>query len=154
MNLDQMKALLGMLHEHEVSEFQYKDEAISLRLRLGPPPAPVAMAAPAPIAAASHAPAAPLPVAVTAPSAAPTTAGTVVVESPMVGTLYIASAPGAEPFVAVGQRVEAGAPLCIIEAMKLMNVIEADVAGVLVERLVGDGQPVEYGQPIFRIRPD
>jgi acetyl-CoA carboxylase biotin carboxyl carrier protein len=154
MDLDQMKALLSMLHEHEVSEFQYKDEAIALRLRLGPPPA-VHSAAPAISVAAPAPPAAPV-VAPPAPAApaAPVVAEGLVVKSPMVGTFYVASSPGGDALAPVGKRVAVGTPLCIIEAMKLMNVIESEIAGTVVERLANDAQPVEYGQPIFRIRPD
>jgi acetyl-CoA carboxylase biotin carboxyl carrier protein len=154
MDLERLRALLAMLGEHDVTEFSYEDGDLSLQLRLGPPPAPVAtLAAAAPGVVAQ---AAPVPAAATAPQpaepAAPAEEG-VVVKSPMVGTFYIAPSPGAPAFVEVGQRVEAGATLCIIEAMKLMNTIEAEVSGRVAARLVGDGQPVEFGQPIFRIVP-
>lgn len=153
MDLDQLATLLKMLKESDVSEFKYRDEDMQLRLRIGPPPArfvgaaPVAAAAPAPVAAAAiEAP--------SAPAAAPPAAAGTSVDSPMVGTLYVSPSPGAPPFVEIGQRVTVGQTLCIIEAMKLMNQIEAEVAGVVVARHVGDGQPVEFGQPIFTIRPD
>ena len=71
--------------------------------------------------------------------------------SPMVGTFFAASSPGARPFTSVGQRIEIGDTLCIIEAMKILNQIEADCAGVVIEVLVENGQPVEYGQPLFVI---
>jgi acetyl-CoA carboxylase biotin carboxyl carrier protein len=148
MDIDQIAALLKLLKEHEVSEFKYSDDAIQLDVRVGHPPA-VAVAAPvmahAPVLAAAPAPA--------VASAPPPEAGLVVVESPMVGTFYASPSPGAAPFVEVGQRVSAGQTLCIIEAMKLMNQIEAEVSGVLAARLVQDGQPVEFGQPMFKIRP-
>jgi acetyl-CoA carboxylase biotin carboxyl carrier protein len=76
------------------------------------------------------------------------------VESPMVGTFYRASAPGEPPFVEVGDRVKADQTVCIIEAMKLMNEIEAEVSGQVMEILVENGEPVEYGQPLMRINPD
>ncbi len=157
MDLERLRALLAMLGEHDVTEFSYEDGDLSLQLRLGPPPAPVAtLAAAAPGVVAQAAPVsaaatAPQPAA-TAAQAAPAEEG-VVVKSPMVGTFYVAPSPGAPAFVEVGQRVEAGATLCIIEAMKLMNTIEAEVSGRVAARLVGDGQPVEFGQPIFRIVP-
>jgi acetyl-CoA carboxylase biotin carboxyl carrier protein len=75
------------------------------------------------------------------------------VKSPIVGTFYESPAPGAPPFVQVGDQVEVGQVLCIVEAMKLMNEIEADVAGEIVKRIATSGQPVEYGQPLFAIRP-
>jgi len=76
-----------------------------------------------------------------------------IVKSPIVGTLYEAPSPGAPPFVKVGDMVEVGQVLCIVEAMKLMNEIEADVAGEIVKKLVANGQPIEYGQELFVIRP-
>lgn len=76
------------------------------------------------------------------------------VQSPMVGTFYRAPAPGEAPFVEVGDRVKAGQSVCIIEAMKLMNEIEAEVSGQVMEILVQNGEPVEYGQPLMRINPD
>lgn len=75
------------------------------------------------------------------------------VRSPLVGTFYESSSPGAAPFVKIGDQVEAGQVLCIIEAMKLMNEVEADVAGEVVQRIAVSGQPVEYGQPLFSVRP-
>jgi acetyl-CoA carboxylase biotin carboxyl carrier protein len=75
------------------------------------------------------------------------------VKSPIVGTFYAAPSPGSDPFVKIGARVETGQTLCIVEAMKLMNEIEADVTGELVKIFVEAGQPVEYGQPLFGIRP-
>ena len=75
-----------------------------------------------------------------------------IVKSPIVGTLYESPSPGSPPFVKVGDTVEAGQVLCIIEAMKLMNEIESDVAGEVVKKLAANGQPVEYGQPLFAIR--
>ena len=76
------------------------------------------------------------------------------VKSPMVGTFYSAPEPGAKPYVSVGSRVSKGQILCIIEAMKIMNEIESEVAGVVTEVLASDAQPVEYGQPLFRIDPN
>lgn len=101
----------------------------------------------------------------TSPAAAPAAAATVEdpdltdptlvpVKSPIVGTFYEASAPGASPFVKIGDRVEATSIMCIIESMKLMNEIEADVAGVVVKRLVENGQPVEYGETLFLVKPN
>ena len=77
-----------------------------------------------------------------------------VIKSPIVGTFYSAASPGADPYVSAGSRVEPGQVLCIIEAMKLMNEIESDVAGEVVRVLAENGQPVEYGQPLFGIRAE
>jgi acetyl-CoA carboxylase biotin carboxyl carrier protein len=97
--------------------------------------------------AAAQAPAAAAPPSVAAPAAAPVIEGHIV-KSPMVGTFYRSSSPGASPFVEIGQTVKEGQTLCIIEAMKLLNEIESDKAGVIKEILVENGQPVEYGQPL------
>lgn len=156
MDLDQIAKLLSLLSENEVSEFQFKDADMSMRLRIGPPPAPVTMAtasapmaatvASAPAVAAAPAPAAPA-------AAAAADDGLEIVESPMVGTFYRAPAPDADNFVEVGARVEKGSVLCIVEAMKLMNEIESSASGTIAEILVENGQPVQFGQPLFKIRP-
>jgi len=156
MDLEQIESLLKMLADHDVSEFRYKDEDRSIQLRLGPPPAPLAQVAQAAMALPAPASAVPAPSA--APAAAPSAEaasdeGLVVVESPMVGTFYRAPSPGAPLFTDVGQSVTAGQTLCIVEAMKLMNEIEAEVGGTVVEILVENAQPVQFGQPLFKIRP-
>ncbi|MYA24649.1 MAG: acetyl-CoA carboxylase biotin carboxyl carrier protein, partial [Gemmatimonadetes bacterium] len=114
-------------------------------------PSPVAPAASMPVApivsTAPPEPAAPAP-------AEKTDDGLHEVLSPMVGTFYRAASPEADPFVREGDRIESGQTLCIIEAMKIMNEIPADVQGEVVEILVGDAQPVEYNQALFKIRPD
>jgi acetyl-CoA carboxylase biotin carboxyl carrier protein len=156
MDLERIESLLKLLSAHDVSEFHYRDGDHTIRLRLGPPPAPMmhamhAMAAPAPVAA--------LPAA--APAAGPARAepagakddGLVVVASPMVGTFYRAPSPGAPVFVDVGQQVTKGKVICIVEAMKLMDEIEAEVSGTVVEILVENAQPVQFGQPLIKIRP-
>ena len=105
-----------------------------------------------PRTATSHPPAHP-PTVPAAESGAPV-AGGHTVTSPIVGTFYTASSPDAEPFVRAGERVRKGQVLCIVEAMKLMNEIESDVDGVVTEVLPKNGQPVEYGEPLFHVRPD
>jgi len=154
MDLEQIESLLKMLADHDVSEFRYKDEDRSIQLRLGPPPASVAPVSPQPVAMPAVAPAA-APAAPAADAAPASTEddGLVVVESPMVGTFYRAPSPGAPMFTDVGQAVTAGQTLCIVEAMKLMNEIETEVAGTVVEILVENAQPVQFGQPLFKIRP-
>lgn len=101
------------------------------------------------------APAAPAPVVAQAEAAASATAAPVakgvVMESPMVGTFYASSTPGGKPFASVGQKVNVGDTLCIVEAMKIMNQIEAEVAGTILDVLVKNGDPVEFGQPLFVI---
>ncbi len=151
MDLEHLKNLLALLSEHDVNEFHYKDDEQSIRLRLGPVvgPAPVPVAVPAVAAPAADAPP---PAPVTTPEAPQDDANIVVVESPMVGTFYRASAPDAPPYVEVGSQVSKGTVLCIVEAMKLMNEIEAEQAGTVVEILVENGQPVQFGQPLFKLR--
>ncbi len=103
------------------------------------------------MATAPSASAAAAPVAAAAPAAAPVSTNHEV-KSPIVGTFYESPSPGAPAFVKVGDQVEVGQVLCIVEAMKLMNEIESDVAGEVVSRIVSSGQPVEYGQPLFEIK--
>jgi acetyl-CoA carboxylase biotin carboxyl carrier protein len=156
MDLDRIESLLKLLSTHDVSEFHYRDGEHRIRLRLGPPPmsfAAVQAMAPAqqPMAAAP-APAA-APAAPAAPAARAPEEGLVTVESPMVGTFYRSPTPGSPLFADVGDTVAKGRTLCIVEAMKLMNEIEAEVSGVIVEVLVENAQPVQFGQPLFKIRP-
>ncbi len=150
MDLERIESLLKLLAAHDVSEFHYRDDEATLRLRLGPPPArysgaqPMQAAPPVASGVAAPAPAA----------AAPAKEdGLVVVESPMVGTFYRSPSPGAPLFVEVGSVVAKGKVLCIVEAMKLMNEIEADVGGTIVEILVESASAVQFGQPLFKIRP-
>jgi acetyl-CoA carboxylase biotin carboxyl carrier protein len=108
---------------------------------------------PAAIAAPVAAAPAPVSTAAAAPAESGEEAGLHTVKSPIVGTFYESSSPGSPAFVKVGDQVESGQVLCIVEAMKLMNEIESDLAGEIVKRLVTNGQPVEYGQPLFTLRP-
>jgi len=146
MDLERIESLLKLLAEHDVSEFRFKDTDQQIRLRLGQPPVAVHAAAPLPVAAAP---------AVAAAASTPEEAddGLVVVESPMVGTFYRSPAPDSPVFVEVGVEVTKGKTLCIVEAMKLMNEIEAEVSGTVVEILVENAQPVQFGQPLVKIRP-
>lgn len=153
MDLKQIEALLNLLSEHDVSDFHYKDAERQMRFRLGPPPAQVVAAPPPMAVAAAPAPAVAAPArAEAAPAAAAKDASLATVESPMVGTFYRSASPGAPSFVEVGTAVKAGQTLCIVEAMKLMNEIEAEVSGTIAEILIENGQPVQFGQPLFHIR--
>ena len=148
MDLKQIEALIQLLNQNEVTEFQFKDDSTEMKLRLGQEntviAAPTVMAAPMPIAAA--------PVAA-ASAAAEVSDGLVTIDAPMVGTFYRSPSPDAASFVEVGQRVTKGTVLCIVEAMKLMNEIECEASGEIVEILVENAQPVQFGQPLFKIRP-
>ena len=146
MNIDlqQIQALLRLLEKRDVTEFEFEDEHVRLRLVRG-------VASSAPRDTGSHIVAA--PVAASAP--APIASNEPVcdyVTSPFVGTFYGAPAPGKPPFANPGTTVKSGQTLCIIEAMKLMNEIEAEFDAVIEERLVADGQPVEFGTKLFRCR--
>ncbi|MFP6557944.1 acetyl-CoA carboxylase biotin carboxyl carrier protein [Paraburkholderia sp. B3] len=153
MDLRKLKTLIDLVSESGISELEVTEGEGKVRIvKNAPPvyvqPAPAQYAAPAmaPLAASGHAPEAAAPAA-----AAPAVPQGHVVTSPMVGTFYRAPSPGADPFVQVGDTVKEGQTLCIIEAMKLLNEIESDVAGVVKEILVDNGQAVEYGQPLYVI---
>lgn len=156
MDLRKLKTLIDLVSESGVAELEISegDDRVKIVNRVGA--APVAAAAPAVIATpvvASAAPAAaPAPAVAAEPAAAPVAAeDTRTINSPMVGTFYRAPSPGAKPFADVGQKVKAGDTVCIIEAMKLLNEIETEYDGVIKEILVENGQPVEFGQPLFVI---
>jgi len=146
MDIRKVKKLIEMLEESSLAEIEIHEGEESIRIsRASSAPAPVSYtASPAPVAAA---PAAPTPEAPAAP-ATPTGHS---VKSPMVGTFYRASSPGAKPFVEEGMQVSVGDTLCIIEAMKMLNEIESDKAGVVRAVLKENGQAVEYGEPLFVI---
>lgn len=151
MDIRKVKKLIELLEESGVAEIEIHEGEESVRISRASQAvtaAPV-MAAPAPVAAAP-APAAPAAAEAPAAEAAAEISGHTV-KSPMVGTFYRAPSPGTKSFVEVGQSVNVGDTLCIIEAMKLLNQIEADKAGTIKAILVENGQPVEYDQPIFVI---
>lgn len=145
MDVEEIRNLVSMMGEFNLSEIKVEMEGCNICLRRNcaeaVPAAPVIAAAPV-VAAA--------PVAATPVAAEPQSAGESI-DSPLVGTLYRAPGPDAKPFVQVGDRVSADTVVCIIEAMKVMNEIKAEKSGVIKEILVENGQPVEYGQPIFII---
>ena len=166
MNQKELKELIEFLIEKGIAEFEMERGDFKVRVKRQQDPVQVVTAMPMPMAAAApvaHAPAAASAAAAgagggvsSAPARAPEAAeeeGLHNVTSPIVGTFYEAPSPGAPPFVKVGDMVEAGQVLCIIEAMKLMNEIESDVAGEVVKKIVNNGQPVEYGQALFQVRP-
>ena len=157
--IEQIEQLLRLMSEHNFEEFEYSRGDLKLRLKK-PSPAGSVIAGrttslPEIIVASSPAPAAaPAAAASPAPAAeARSTEDLHLVKSPIVGTFYESPSPGAEPFVKVGGHIEAGHTLCIVEAMKLMNEIESDVTGEVLRIFAENGQPVEYGQPLFGIRP-
>ena len=159
-DLRYVKKLLEMLDESTVDSLEISSEK-GMRIRLSKSsPAralmPMAAAPAAPLALAAPAPAAPAAAPAPAPAAPvePAKSNAIEVKSPMVGTFYGAPEPGAKPYVSVGQQVKQGQVLCIIEVMKIMNEIESEVSGTVVEVCAADAHPVEYGQVLFRVRPN
>jgi acetyl-CoA carboxylase biotin carboxyl carrier protein len=166
-DLGQLERLLSFMSEHGLEEFEYAHGDLRIRLKKAiPQPSaapvlalPMAQATPPHVvmapqpssapATASHAVSAPAPL--VPPAAVP--ADEHIIKSPIVGTFYAGPSPDAGPFVKAGDSVQAGQTVCIIEAMKLMNEIEADISGEVVRVLVENGQPVEYGEPLFALRP-
>jgi acetyl-CoA carboxylase biotin carboxyl carrier protein len=155
-----LKQLIEFLKEHGVAEFDLDRGDLKIRLKFSQPAGSAGVSdlarllaqAPAAAAPVQHA-AAPAAAAPAAPAApVDPDAGLHIVKSPIVGTYYGSPSPGAAPFVAVGDRVEKGQVICIVEAMKLMNEIESDAAGEIVKCFVTNGQPIEFGQPLFSIR--
>ncbi|MBX6360451.1 MAG: acetyl-CoA carboxylase biotin carboxyl carrier protein [Acidobacterium ailaaui] len=171
MNADEMKQLkelIEFLRENKIGEFDMERGDLKVRVKFAQEGAPASLASLAPFLAAAPAtapvpaslpavqastPAAPAPAAAPASVAQSEDASLHVVKSPIVGTFYESPSPGASAFVKIGDQVEQGQVLCIIEAMKLMNEIESDAAGEVVKRFVENGQPVEYGQPLFALKP-
>jgi acetyl-CoA carboxylase biotin carboxyl carrier protein len=168
LNLKELKEILQMLDERDITEFELEEEGKRLRVRrasspsvpatvplvITTTPAP-ATTAPATVPAPGPEPPSrvPAPTAAPAPPVEDATNGLSVVKSPIVGTFYRSPDPNAAPFVSVGDQVKVGQVLCIIEAMKLMNEIESEVAGEVVKVHHDNGQPVQYGEPLFTIRP-
>ncbi len=163
MNPKELKELIEFLVEKDITEFELERGDVKVRVKRPSPLSAAVVASPvvAPSAAPAVAPApltaAPAAIGGTHPPAAATAAaegeaGLTYVKSPIVGTFYEAPAPGAPPFIKVGDTVAQGQVLCIVEAMKLMNEIESEFGGEIVKKLVANAQPVEYGQPLFAIR--
>ena len=166
MNLREVKELIELVSEKGFAEFEIEHQGFRLHIcRFKEPP--VAQPAPSPVIISSALPVAfepPAPAQPNASSAAPATSPSLnaepvlpeaqlhTIKSPIVGTFYRAASPNSEPFIKTGDHVEPDAVVCIIEAMKLMNEIQAEVSGEVVKIYVENGQPVEYGQPLFGIK--
>jgi acetyl-CoA carboxylase biotin carboxyl carrier protein len=153
-DLKELRELVDFLKENKIAEFDLDRGDMKVRLKFESAAMDMAqmsrLLAAQPVAAAAPAPAASAPAA-----AAPVDAdaGLKPVKSPIVGTFYEAASPGAPPFVKIGDQVEVGTVLCIVEAMKLMNEIESDVAGEIVKLVAANGAPVEFGQPLYMVKP-
>jgi acetyl-CoA carboxylase biotin carboxyl carrier protein len=158
MDLRKLKTLIDLVESSGIAELEIQEGEERVRITRALPPAPqtVLMQSPAPTATVAAAATPTSAAAMTGPvpgaeaPASHTPQGNVI-KSPMVGTFYRSASPGSKPFVEVGDTVKEGDPLCIVEAMKLMNEIESDKAGVIKAILSENGQPVEYGQPLFLI---
>jgi acetyl-CoA carboxylase biotin carboxyl carrier protein len=156
MEFDEIRQILEMMREHELVEFELERDNVKLRLRKH---SPAWGAHPVPAAPAGYGPPAPVaaPQSATQPPPALTSVDEdvdlAVVKSPIVGTFYRSAEPGAKPFTEVGETVRKGQVLCIIEAMKLMNEINADIDGEVVKVYVENGQAVQYGERLFAIKP-
>lgn len=143
MSVARIKELIDLMNENSLAELELEEGDFKVRLCKQGAGVPAVCAAPAPLPAAS-APAAGAPAA---------EAGLVPIKSPIVGTFYASPSPEADSFVAEGAKVNKETVVCIVEAMKIMNEIKAGVSGTIVKRLVENGEPVEYGQPLFLVRP-
>ena len=162
LSFNELRELVAALNQTDIAELTLKNDGFELTLRkpsaLQPDvvvsatpaaPAPVSNAAPA-----APAPISPAPQAQAEPAAAPAVeSGLVEITAPMVGTFYRSPAPDESSFVEVGDRIQSGQTVCIIEAMKLMNELEAEVSGEIVDILVENAEPIEFGQPLMRVRP-
>ena len=160
MNLDHIKELLDLIADSDVTEVEVQDgdERIRIRRKAAgadetPPYVVVTSGITGVAASAQGVLRAGNPGGTAAEAGSPADDDLVMVKSPMVGTFYESASPGSPPFVDIGDAVEKGETLCIIEAMKLMNEIEVEVSGVVAKRFVANGEPIEYGQALFGIRP-
>lgn len=154
MDLRKLKTLIDLVSESNVSELEITEAEGKVRIVKASPalmPAPVTYSVAAAPAAVAAVPAVEVAGPTAAPAAAPAAPSGHTVKSPMVGTFYRSSSPGAKPFVEVGSAVKEGETICIVEAMKILNEIEADKSGTVTQILVQNGQAVEYGQPLFVI---
>ncbi len=148
MDINDIKRIIELMKENELSEFELAEQGFRITVRRKAGGDPQVVMAPVPMAAAvpSAAPA--------APAAAPAVPSNLIeIKSPMVGTFYRSSSPEAEPYASPGKDVEGESVVCIIEAMKVMNEIKAEVKGVIRKVLVENATPVEFGQPLFLVEP-
>ena len=154
MDIKEIKAVIDLMRKNSLAEFEYEKDGTKIRIRRGPngepqifttshPSAPSLHSIPQPQSAQAPSTPAPAPAPVLLPS----------INSPMVGTFYAAPAPDSPAYVDVGTVVNAETVVCIIEAMKVMNEIKAELSGTITEILAESGKPVEFGKPLFRIRP-
>jgi acetyl-CoA carboxylase biotin carboxyl carrier protein len=157
MDIKEIKAVIDLMRKNSLTEFEYEKDGTKIRIQRGPDGKPQVFASspgliPAPAVIPIATSPAPAPTAQT-PSPAPAQETLPSINSPMVGTFYASPAPDAPPYLAVGAVVNPETVVCIIEAMKVMNEIKAEMSGTITEILVESGKPVEFGKPLFRIKP-
>lgn len=162
MELREIKSILDLMNKHGLAEFELERKDFKIRIKRGPDGQPVVHTAPvaaapvalpaAPAPAAAPAAAAPAPA---APAAeVPANDGNVKIEAPIVGTFYTSPSPDSDVYVKVGDQVSEDTVVCIIEAMKVMNEIKAETSGTIVEIVAQNGKPVEFGKPLFLVKPN
>jgi len=161
LDLKQIKLIIDLMKRSELTEFEVEEEGFKIKIKRGLGDQPIVnqqySAQPfqqitLPVADQSNKAAAPVPAAAPAPSAVNDDAGFTYIKSPMVGTFYRSASPDSPPFADINTKVEEKSVACIIEAMKIMNEIQAETKGAIVEVLVENGQPVEYGQRLFKVK--
>lgn len=152
LNMDELRELAELVNEHGFTDFEFENKNIRVRLSKATTPAYVAAPQPMAVQAAPATTQQATPATETAAPAASEDEGLHIITSPIVGTFYRAPGPDKDPYVAEGSKVSPETVVCIVEAMKLMNEIQAETSGEIVKIFVENGQPVEYGQPLFGIR--
>jgi acetyl-CoA carboxylase biotin carboxyl carrier protein len=157
MDIKEIKAVIDLMRKNSLTEFEYEKDGTKIRIQRGPDGKPQVFASspgliPAPAVIPTATGSAPAPT-VQTPIPAPAQETLPTINSPMVGTFYASPAPDAPPYLAVGAVVNPETVVCIIEAMKVMNEIKAEMSGTITEILVESGKPVEFGKPLFRIKP-
>jgi len=160
MDIKEIKGIIDLMRKNGLSEFEYEKDGTKIRIRRGPDgepqvmtSSPALMPAPSVLPVSPGVPLAVAPAAPVTPAAAPASSTLPTINSPMVGTFYSSPAPDAPAYVEIGAMVNAETVVCIIEAMKVMNEIKAEMSGTIVEILAENGKPVEFGKPLFRIKP-
>ena len=152
MELEQIKAIIAMMKENDLSEFSMEQDGLKIRIKRGPEGFQQTVTLPPPVPAQPVSVPVPAVAPAVAPAPATPPAGIEHVTSPMVGTFYRAPSPDSPPYVEVGQEVDPETVVCIIEAMKVMNEIKAEKTGVITEILAENAKPVEFGQKLFAVR--
>jgi acetyl-CoA carboxylase biotin carboxyl carrier protein len=152
LELEQIKAIIAMMKDNDLSEFSMEQDGLKIRIKRGPEDFQQTVSLPAPVPSQPVSAAVPVSALATAPLPVAPAADIKHVVSPMVGTFYRAASPDAPPYVEVGQQVDPETVVCIIEAMKVMNEIKAEVTGVITDIVAENAKPVEFGQKLFAVR--